>query len=313
MVLCELASPPLMDIEFAVLRAVPVDGLQPAPEYYVSLVRGLVRSTVDRFAAPAGGILCEEMGFGKTVCVLALILATKAQRAAAPVGAQTHTRWRNPPPRDDGAAHRVPALRDLSAHALLATPFGGLHPSTLDDPDALSPGARDVLNAIDFRAQRPVYWAAKKTRGRTGANDSAMAVEISLGWASLVLVPDNLFLQVRRPRLHGRCLALATDARSFAPSPRSGRTWCALAPSLGALASNPFDANALFPRSSQSMSNRARCARSSSRATTSSLRPRSSRPSTISCSCRTAASRARAKGAASARPQRIPAPATAVR
>lgn len=201
MALCELASPPMADLDYLPVRAVATDSSRTPDTYYVSFSTGAVSSCVDFFEAPRGGVLCENMGLGKTVCVLALILATKSQRAGPPAGIPIRTEWLDgqvqAPPEDSMEYSRVPRLSNLAAHTLLASSFRGLHPSTMDDPDALPPDVQTLLRQLGFRHQNPFYWApAKQMRGRSGANEVYREVRILLGWGSLVIVPDNLLNQV---------------------------------------------------------------------------------------------------------------------
>lgn len=204
MVLWELANPPISDLAFVELQTVDGAGGLRAHPYFVSLGTGRVAATVDRYASPRGGILCEEMGFGKTVCVLALILATKSQRADVPEGMRVETSWLRPPTNENGQPDvhlgRIPRLTDLAAHRLLSSPFQSIHPSDLEaGSSGLAQADRDyLLNLLEFGSQQPYYWApSREMRGRMGANDVCREVPILLSWASLVIVPDNLLLQVR--------------------------------------------------------------------------------------------------------------------
>lgn len=204
MALWELANPPLSDLAFVELQSVDVPNGRRAQPYFVSPATGKIAMAVDRFAAPRGGILCEEMGFGKTVCVLALILATKSQRADVPEGMRVETSWLRRPATEEDAnvpSRRVPRLTDMAAHRLLSSPFQSIHPSDLvgsGSSSALPQADRDYLNLLDFGSQQPYFWApAREMRGRMGANDVCREIPILLGWGSLVIVPDNLLLQVR--------------------------------------------------------------------------------------------------------------------
>lgn len=55
-------------------------------EYFVDLASMVVRRDPPRFALSRGGILCEQMGVGKTLMCLALIIASRHQHARPPPG-----------------------------------------------------------------------------------------------------------------------------------------------------------------------------------------------------------------------------------
>jgi hypothetical protein len=307
MALWELASPPISDLSFVELQTVDVASGRRAQPYYVSLATGRLSTAVDRFAAPRGGILCEEMGFGKTVCVLALILATKSQRADVPEGIRVETSWLRPPT-DHGPLDipfgRVLRLTDLAAHRLLSSPFQSIHPSALEAGSALPPGDRDYLNLLEFGSQQPYYWApSREMRGRMGANDVCREVPILLGWASLVIVPDNLLLQVRR-----------TGAAHQTPQADPHPTRDSILPQWKGMVCrwsflSKGDSRALISPATwpffrlRSTSRKAPCARSSSRSTPTSQQQAFWRRTTISFCSHKAVLHGRTSGAASTRPQ----------
>ncbi|KAJ9102438.1 hypothetical protein QFC21_002838 [Naganishia friedmannii] len=73
----EAAPARIEDIKFVKMKEVGKDGF-----YYIDLSSGEVRRKCDvgLYDLPRGGILCEEMGTGKTLIALSLILATRRQR-----------------------------------------------------------------------------------------------------------------------------------------------------------------------------------------------------------------------------------------
>jgi hypothetical protein len=137
------------------------------------------------YDGPCGGILAEEMGAGKTLICLALILATRHIPSAAP----DHLRTNEPVVRP-----KVGSLADMAASCITRhsipwrTVFGALEPNGIDYP----------LCVDAIRRNPALYPVPKSSQSyhRVGRNSiSDPPPKVYLSHTSLVIVPPNLVQQ----------------------------------------------------------------------------------------------------------------------
>ncbi|KAH6854645.1 P-loop containing nucleoside triphosphate hydrolase protein [Chaetomium sp. MPI-CAGE-AT-0009] len=137
------------------------------------------------YDGPCGGILAEEMGAGKTLICLALILATRHIPSAAP----DHLRTNEPVVR-----RKVGSLADMAASCITRhsipwrTVFGALEPNGIDYPRCIAAIRRNPAFYHLPPTFRGVY------RERRNSVPSPL-IKVYLSHASLVIVPPNLVQQ----------------------------------------------------------------------------------------------------------------------
>jgi hypothetical protein len=152
--------------------------------WYYDAVTGTSLREPKYYDRPCGGILAEEMGAGKTLICLALILATRHIPSSIPELYRTN---------DPVVRPRVGSLADMAAacatrHSVpWRTVFGSLDPNGIDYPRC--------LDAI--RSNPGVYELPPPTRRRERRQPDIPlpSKKIYLSHCSLVIVPPNLVQQ----------------------------------------------------------------------------------------------------------------------
>ncbi|KAL2134519.1 hypothetical protein VTI74DRAFT_11563 [Chaetomium olivicolor] len=164
-------------------RLVKVADQHGAPWYY-DAVSGTCLREPRYYDAPCGGILAEEMGAGKTLICLALILATRHIPAGTPDYLQT----------DEPVVRRqVGSLADMVAACITRnsvpwrTVFGGLEP-----------GGIEYSRCVDAIRRNPgFYQLPHPPRRRVTRQPTTLPppTKVYLSHSSLVIVPPNLVQQ----------------------------------------------------------------------------------------------------------------------
>lgn len=154
------------------------------PWYYDSIAGTGLREP-RYYDGPCGGILAEEMGAGKTLICLSLILATRHIPSAVP----DHLRTTEPIVRP-----KVGSLADMAASCITRhsipwrTVFGALEPDGIDYPHCVDAIRRNPAFYLLPRLPRSLYKG-----GRYAA--ATPALKVYLSHTSLVIVPPNLVQQ----------------------------------------------------------------------------------------------------------------------
>ncbi|KAJ9107887.1 hypothetical protein QFC19_002630 [Naganishia cerealis] len=205
MLIQEAAPERFQDIKFVKMHEVGKNGY-----YYIDLYSGEVRRECDvgLYDLPKGGILCEEMGTGKTLITLSLILATSQQRAfpdsAVPrspiitkIGLAKFPSLRlspgDYPIRDEAKAEAEGTLSSLALHRHISC-----RSTHIDEALPLPERAREALKTdLPFYYQYPEQdLNCRRSATQSGANQSKSAgKKIYLSCASLVVVPRLLVKQ----------------------------------------------------------------------------------------------------------------------
>jgi hypothetical protein len=152
--------------------------------WYYDAVSGTCLREPRYYDAPCGGILAEEMGAGKTLICLALILATRHIPSAAP----DHLRNNEPTIR-----RRIGSLADMAAACITRNSvpwrpvFGALEPDSIEYP----------LCVDAIRRNAAVYSLPPPPRRRETRLPGGLRppTQILLSHTSLVIVPANLVKQ----------------------------------------------------------------------------------------------------------------------
>ncbi|KAK3298830.1 P-loop containing nucleoside triphosphate hydrolase protein [Chaetomium fimeti] len=153
--------------------------------WYYDPITGTGLREPRHYDGPCGGILAEEMGAGKTLICLSLILATRHIPSAAP----DHL-WTDEPI----VRRKVGSLADMAASCITRhsvpwrTVFGALEPDGIDYP-----------HCVDAIRRNPAFYHLPRTtrtlyRGRRNTVPSP-SMKVHLSHTSLVIVPPNLVQQ----------------------------------------------------------------------------------------------------------------------
>ncbi|KAK4240328.1 DNA repair protein rad8 [Achaetomium macrosporum] len=153
-------------------------------QWYYDAVRGTILREPVHYDEPRGGILAEEMGAGKTLICLALILASRHIPSAVP----DHLRTDEPVVRP-----RVGSLADMAAACITrnSVPWRAIL-------DGLGPEDSEYRGCVDAIRRNPgFYRLPPPTRHRrTRQPDSNVRPRrVLLSHTSLVIVPTNLVQQ----------------------------------------------------------------------------------------------------------------------
>jgi hypothetical protein len=152
--------------------------------WYYDAVTGTALREARYYDGPCGGILAEEMGSGKTLICLALILASRHIPSATP----DHLRTDEPVIR-----RQVGSLADMAAACITRhsvpwrTVFG-----------CLEPDGMEYLRCVDAIRRNPgFYHLPPPTRRRETRQPSVLPppMKVFLSHCSLVIVPTNLVQQ----------------------------------------------------------------------------------------------------------------------
>ena len=159
--------------------------------WYYDTVTGTVLREPNYYDAPRGGILAEEMGTGKTLICLSLILATRAEPTTAPEPSVAEIPQRS----------RKPSLMDIAAatankHSVAWRPYFEAFRTRfgLEFENCIRALERPENRA--FYTIRNEALPESRRRGRN-ATRSIASKEVHLSSCTLVIVPDNLVAQWR--------------------------------------------------------------------------------------------------------------------
>ncbi|GJJ69493.1 hypothetical protein EMPS_01839 [Entomortierella parvispora] len=166
--------------------------------YFLSIkpagVAGVYRQMTSRFDDTRGGILCEEMGSGKTIICIALILLTKDHFSVPPLGISRHCVVNNQLYEWDilresfiKADAKVPSLFD---QALVTARMHGLPYRQWEHSLGINAEKLDNVHVYYY----PTINNARSGRLR-GKLDRKEKKKVYLSRTTLVVVPDNLMDQ----------------------------------------------------------------------------------------------------------------------
>lgn len=156
--------------------------------WYYDTDAGVVLREPRYYDRVSGGILAEEMGLGKTLICLALILATKDLPTEAPDALTVETPIR----------HRTGSLVDMTAAAMnrCSFPWRRFLASTSSEPghyvESCARALESPENSASYELRNPLVETRKC--GRLAAPTST-AEKIHLSKTSLIIVPNNLVIQ----------------------------------------------------------------------------------------------------------------------
>ncbi|KAH9904217.1 P-loop containing nucleoside triphosphate hydrolase protein [Xylariomycetidae sp. FL2044] len=156
--------------------------------WYHDSVSGVVLREPRYYDGPRGGILAEEMGTGKTLMCLALILATRRHPAAAPAPFTAQTRSR----------HGVGSLMDMAAASANrnSVPWEPWFEAYEDQHHLYFERCKQALSAPEHMA----FYQYSKTLvepRRTGRHAPRLepSTRVYLSSTTLIIVPNNLVKQ----------------------------------------------------------------------------------------------------------------------
>lgn len=157
--------------------------------WYFDSVTGLVLREPNYYDAPRGGILAEEMGTGKTLICLALILATKQEPTKAPEPFMAEI-----PPRAKKASLMDMAAATANKNSVAWKPYFEACRAQL------GLDYENCISALEKTENRALYRIKSETlieprrSGRTAAR-SVPFKEVYLSSCSLIIAPNNLVTQ----------------------------------------------------------------------------------------------------------------------
>lgn len=188
--------------------------------FYIQPGTTEVLREVPMSATCRGGILCEELGTGKTVMMLGLILATRKQVSTpepslvddrpvmTPVAyrgfsASEFSSARKRAGITNPGKRRVPSLVELMVHRSRTAPFDDIPTSTLNRRHSRNATVEDEINTLSLgemlRANVPFYHhylGEPQNRERTHRSKQPKAPKVMyLTSATLIVVPANLLSQ----------------------------------------------------------------------------------------------------------------------
>ena len=175
-------------------RTVPLPNLIPAATYsgdvvYFDADTGAVQleTSCDGFEDVRGGVICEDMGTGKTIVCLASVMYTRGRLAKTSDFVEIHCQVG----RESGDADdlRVPSLLHIAAEALLKTSRQRFSTAT-----ALPDRILNIINTPPFyfsESQRPALLNRRDMARRA----PAALLKVFLSSSTIVIVPDTLVNQ----------------------------------------------------------------------------------------------------------------------
>ncbi|KAI4591484.1 hypothetical protein KJ359_013319 [Pestalotiopsis sp. 9143b] len=181
--------------------------------WYYDTDAGVVLREPRYYDRVSGGILAEEMGLGKTLICLALILATKDLPTEAPDALTVETPVR----------HRTGSLVDMTAAAMnrCSFPWRRFLASSLSEPghyvESCARALESPENSASYELRNPLVETRKG--GRLAA-PRLSAEKIHLSKTSLIIVPNNLVIQWQQEIVkHTSGLKVLTmnDAKTLLP------------------------------------------------------------------------------------------------
>ncbi|KAK3362536.1 P-loop containing nucleoside triphosphate hydrolase protein [Lasiosphaeria hispida] len=141
------------------------------------------------YDGPVGGILAEEMGSGKTLICLALILATKNLPSRIPDIYQ---------PTSPKVRARIGSLADMAAACINANSVPWKQVFLSENPRDLE---LEYTNCIRVLQRNPGFYYLPRPRGRRSARKKDEGIpprKVYLSHTSLIIVPPNLVQQWRQ-------------------------------------------------------------------------------------------------------------------
>ncbi|KAK7992848.1 hypothetical protein PG988_001642 [Apiospora saccharicola] len=156
--------------------------------WYSDFVKGEVLREPRYYDAVRGGLLCEEMGLGKTLICLSVICATKGMPTTAPDPYTASTPMRE----------KTACLMDMAAAAVNRHSVAWRqHQDQFQDiPDMCIEALERNKNRAFYRLEPAVNTLVQPRRGkRTRNSHSQYDREVQLTSSNLVIVPNNLVRQ----------------------------------------------------------------------------------------------------------------------
>ncbi|KAK7932393.1 hypothetical protein PG985_003105 [Apiospora marii] len=156
--------------------------------WYSDFVKGEVLREPRYYDAVRGGLLCEEMGLGKTLICLSVICATKGMPTTAPEPYAV-----NNPRREKNAC-----LMDMAAAAVnrYSVAWRQRQDQFQDIPAMCIEALERNKNRAFYRLEPAVNTLVQPRRGkRTGTSHSQYGREVQFTSSNLVIVPNNLVRQ----------------------------------------------------------------------------------------------------------------------
>ncbi|RYP51242.1 hypothetical protein DL768_003401 [Monosporascus sp. mg162] len=162
---------------------------QAGKPWYYDTVAGLVLREPTYYDAPRGGVLAEEMGTGKTLICLALILATKQEPTKPPEPFVAEV-----PDRPKKASLLDMAAAATNKHSIAWKPYFEACRTQLGFE------YENCINALEKAKNRAFYRIRNETlvesrrRGRKAAQET-LPRDVYLSSTTLIITPDNLGAQ----------------------------------------------------------------------------------------------------------------------
>ncbi|KAK7943708.1 uncharacterized protein PG986_012821 [Apiospora aurea] len=156
--------------------------------WYSDFVKGEVLREPRYYDAVRGGLLCEEMGLGKTIMCLSVICATKGMPTTAP----------EPYTASNPKREKKATLMDMAAAAVnrYSVPWRQRQDLFQDIPPMCVEALEKNKNRAFYKLEPAVNTLVQPRRGRrNGASHSQYGREVQITSSTLVIVPNNLVRQ----------------------------------------------------------------------------------------------------------------------
>lgn len=156
--------------------------------WYSDFVKGEALREPRYYDAVRGGLLCEEMGLGKTLICLSVICATKGMPTTAPEPYTVKS-----PQREKNACLMDMAAAAVNRHSIA---WRQRQDQFRDIPDMCIEALERNKNRAFYKLEPAVNTLIQPRRGkRTGTSHSQYGREVQLTSCNLVIVPNNLVRQ----------------------------------------------------------------------------------------------------------------------
>lgn len=156
--------------------------------WYSDFVKGEVLREPRYYDAVRGGLLCEEMGLGKTLMCLSVICATKGMPTTAPEPYTVSN-----PTREKNACLMDMAAAAVNRHSVA---WRQRQDQFQDIPFMCIEALERIKNRAFYKLEPAVNTLVQPRRGkRTGTSHSQYGREVQLTSSNLVIVPNNLVRQ----------------------------------------------------------------------------------------------------------------------